>query len=100
MNESFVFRRLFADALKDLPGEEFKDCVMAICNYALDGMEPEDGLAKGFLELAKPYFNVEMQKDMREEAEIWAEITRRSEEEEAAEEAKEMEIWAEVTHEG
>lgn len=38
-----------------------------------------------------------MQKEMMEEAEIWAEITRRSGEEEAAEEAREKEIWAEVT---
>lgn len=100
MNDSFVFRRVFVDALRGATGEEFKECVMAICDYALDGKEPEGGLAKGFLEITKPYFNVEMQKEMMEEAEIWAEITRKNEEEAAAEEAREKEIWAEVTHEG
>lgn len=100
MNESFVFRRVFVDALRNLPGEDFKDCMLAICDYALDGKEPEDGIAKGFLGIAKPAFNVEMQKEMKEEAEIWAEITRRTNEEETAEEAWEKEIWAEVVNKG
>ncbi len=74
MNESFVFRRVFADALRNLPGEDFKDCMLAICDYALDGKEPAGGIAKGFLKIVKPAFNVEMQKEMKEEAEVWAEI--------------------------
>lgn len=56
MNDSFVFYESFAKALQDLPAEEFKECVMALCDYALDRKESEGGLAKGFLELAKPYF--------------------------------------------
>lgn len=96
MNDEFIFRRVFYESLKGLRPDMFKNFVMALCEYALDGKEPEDGLAKGFIEIVKPSFNIEMQKEMKEDAEIWAEIMRRSEEEEAAREAEEKETWAEA----
>lgn len=39
--ESFVFYRSFAEAMEDLPAEDFKDVSMALIGYALDGVEPE-----------------------------------------------------------
>lgn len=46
MNESFLFYRVFSEALKDLPAEEFKNCVIAICDYALDGKSQMADLPK------------------------------------------------------
>lgn len=39
--DSFVFYRSFAEAMEDLPAEDFKDVSMALIGYALDGVEPE-----------------------------------------------------------
>ena len=39
--ESFVFYRSFAEAMEDLPPEDFKEVSMALIGYALDGVEPE-----------------------------------------------------------
>lgn len=36
----FTFYRSYRDALRELPPKEFKAAVMAICDYALDGKEP------------------------------------------------------------
>ena len=41
MRDSTVFYRSFFEAVKDLPAEQFKACVSAIMEYALDGKEPE-----------------------------------------------------------
>lgn len=80
MVDGFIFYRVFAEALRALPAEEYKQCVIAICNYALDGEEPGEGLAKSFLELTKPYFNAELRKEMKEEARIWAEVAKKNDE--------------------
>lgn len=37
----FTFYRSYRDALRELPPKEFKAAVMAICDYALDGKEPD-----------------------------------------------------------
>lgn len=39
--DSFVFYRSFAEAMEDLPPEDFKELTMALTGYALDGVEPE-----------------------------------------------------------
>lgn len=41
MNESFVFYRSFAKALEKLPADQYKEIMMAICQYGLDGEAPE-----------------------------------------------------------
>lgn len=40
MNESFVFYRSFADAIRELPAEQYKEVMIALADYALDGIEP------------------------------------------------------------
>ena len=54
--ESFVFYRSFADALEDLPAEQFKEVMMALCAYGLDGTMPEleDPTSMAMLKLMKP----------------------------------------------
>ena len=42
MSDSFVFYRSFAEALKELPAEEYKEIMTAIADYALDGVMPEN----------------------------------------------------------
>lgn len=74
MNDSFVFHRVFYESLKGLSPDTFKCCMMALCKYALDGEEPEGAIEKAFVTLAKPYFNVEIQREMATEAEIWHQI--------------------------
>lgn len=56
MNESFVFYRSFAEALKELPPEQYKSIMTALTEYALDGTLPEnlDPLLKGYFVLMKP----------------------------------------------
>lgn len=39
--DSFVFYRSFAEAMEDLPPEDFKEVSMALIGYALDGVDPE-----------------------------------------------------------
>ena len=41
MNESFVFYRSFAKALEKLPADQYKEIMMAICQYGLDGEATE-----------------------------------------------------------
>lgn len=53
--DGFVFYRSFREALKALPPEEFKKCMLAILDYGLDGIEPEtDGFEKSIYLMAKP----------------------------------------------
>ncbi|MCD8036978.1 MAG: DUF6291 domain-containing protein [Clostridiales bacterium] len=53
---SMVFYRSFFDAVKNLPEKEFKQSVMALLYYGLDGKEPEEGdvLAQTIFVLSKP----------------------------------------------
>lgn len=41
VNESFVFYRSFAKALEKLPADQYKEIMMALCQYGLDGEAPE-----------------------------------------------------------
>lgn len=55
MRESVVFYRSFANAIRDLPPDQFKACAMAIIDYGLDGIEPEEsGIEKTVFCMAKP----------------------------------------------
>lgn len=55
MRDSTVFYRSFFEAVKELPAEQFKACVSAIMEYALDGKEPESsGIEKTVYLMAKP----------------------------------------------
>ena len=55
MRDSVVFYRSFVDAIRDLPGDQFKDCALAILDYGLDGKEPEGiGIEKTVFYMARP----------------------------------------------
>lgn len=56
MSEGFIFYQSFADALEALPAEDYKECVSALCKYAIDGEEPEtdNPFVKMFFTLARP----------------------------------------------
>ena len=56
MNESFVFYRSFAEAMRELPAEQFKAIQIALEDYALDGIVPDDldPMLKGYFLLMKP----------------------------------------------
>lgn len=53
--DSFVFYRSFYKAMNDLPPDVHKRIITAICEYALDGTEPElDGISYTVFELIRP----------------------------------------------
>lgn len=56
MSEGFIFYQSFADALEALPAEDYKECVSALCKYAICGEEPEtdNPFVKMFFTLARP----------------------------------------------
>lgn len=55
MNDGFVFYRSFYESLEELPPEEYKECVTALCKYALDGEEMElSPTARMFFKLVRP----------------------------------------------
>lgn len=56
MNESFVFYRSFAEALEQLPPEQYKEAMVAICRYGLDGVmeNTEDPVCHAIMTLVKP----------------------------------------------
>lgn len=57
--KQFTWYRSYYDALKDLPTEEFRDIVLAVCAYALDGEEPElSGVARAIFTLIRPTLEV------------------------------------------
>ena len=57
--KQFTWYRSYYDALKELPAEEFRDIVMAVCAYALDGEEPElSGVARAIFTLIRPTLEV------------------------------------------
>ena len=50
-----MFYRSFVDAIRDLPGDQFKACALAILDYGLDGIEPEGiGIEKTVFCMARP----------------------------------------------
>ena len=57
--KQFTWYRSYYDALKELPAEEFRDIVLAVCAYALDGEEPElSGVARAIFTLIRPTLDV------------------------------------------
>lgn len=55
MNDSIVFYRSFAEALSELPSEQYKEAMQAILTYGLDGVEMDcEGIAKVIFTLVKP----------------------------------------------
>ena len=57
--KQFTWYRSYYDALKELPAEEFRDIVLAVCAYALDGEEPElSGVARSIFTLIRPTLEV------------------------------------------
>ena len=58
MNESFVFYRSFAEALNELPAEQYKEVMVALSSYALDGALPDTDcmsqIARMVFTLVKP----------------------------------------------
>lgn len=57
--KQFTWYRSYYDALKELPAEEFRDIVLAVCAYALDGEEPDlSGVARSIFTLIRPTLEV------------------------------------------
>ena len=57
--KQFTWYRSYYDALKELPAEEFRDIVLAVCAYALDGEEPDlSGVARAIFTLIRPTLEV------------------------------------------
>ena len=53
--DSFVFYRSFYESLSELPDESVAKAMRAICDYALNGVEPDlSGIAKAVFILIKP----------------------------------------------
>ena len=63
--KGFSFLRSYFEAAKELPREEQADFLMAICEYAFDGKEPEiHGIASAMFKLAKP--NIDPRRSLAE----------------------------------
>ena len=57
--KQFTWYRSYYDALKEIPAEEFRAIVLAVCAYALDGEEPElSGVARAIFTLIRPTLDV------------------------------------------
>lgn len=57
--KQFTWYRSYYDALKEIPAEEFRDIVLAVCAYALDGEEAElSGVARAIFTLIRPTLEV------------------------------------------
>lgn len=56
MKQGFIYYRSFAEAMRTLPAEDFKNLMVALTDYALDGVIPEDltGVIGGMFILMKP----------------------------------------------
>lgn len=55
MSDGYVFYRSFYEAIKNLDEENFKKCVVSLCEYALnDNYEPDGAVAQMFMIMAKP----------------------------------------------
>lgn len=72
---SMVAYGSFLDATRDLPEEQFKEVWLAILDYGIDGIEPEDlsPVAKMAFCLAKP--NIDSNKKRRKQADDSSETT-------------------------
>lgn len=54
----FVFYRSFYTALKNMPAEEFKQTISAVCEYSFDGIEPDlEGIPFMAFELIRPHID-------------------------------------------
>ena len=58
--EGFMFNKRFAEALAELPAEEYKKVMVAVANYAMEGIIPEDlsGAEKAIFLLMKPQIDI------------------------------------------
>lgn len=57
--KQFTWYRSYYDALKEIPAEEFRAIVLAVCAYALDGEAPElSGVARAIFTLIRPTLEV------------------------------------------
>lgn len=57
--KQFTWYRSYYDALKEIPSEEFRAIVLAVCAYALDGEEPDlSGVARAIFTLIRPTLEV------------------------------------------
>lgn len=66
--DSFIFYRSFRDAISVMPPEQQLETLLAICDYALDGTEPDlSGAPYAIFTIAKPVIrsNVEKRKNGR-----------------------------------
>ena len=58
----FTFDRIYYDALRELPGEQVKEILMAMSAYVFNGEENElQGGSKSIFGLIKPFLDAEMQ---------------------------------------
>lgn len=65
--DGFIFYRSFLESLKDLPADIFKLCVVALCDYAFDGVYsiPEnEPYVKLFFNMAKPQIDANYKRYM------------------------------------
>ena len=64
MSEGFVCYKSFIKAIKKLPPEDFKECMLVLANYALDGEEPEEmsPYVEMFFEMARPQIDANAKK--------------------------------------
>ena len=60
--EYFTFYRTYYEALRELPGKQVKEILMAMSAYVFEGEEPElSGSSKVIFEIIKPTLDAEMQ---------------------------------------
>ena len=53
--DGMIFYRSFADAIEELPADDYKELVQAVLKYGLDGEEPElTGVCRSFFALMRP----------------------------------------------
>ncbi len=63
--DSTIIYRSYRDAIAEMPPREFKRCMMAILNYALDGIEPEtNGIEQIIFAMTKPQIDKNNQRYM------------------------------------
>lgn len=53
--DSFTFYRVFFEAIADLDEHDRLECYEALADYALNGVEPKEGVAFAFVNLARPH---------------------------------------------
>lgn len=63
MRDGYIFYRSFYEAVKNLPPKDFKDCISAVTEYALNGKEIDVSPVAGmFLAMAKPQIDANNRK--------------------------------------